>query len=127
MEAQLDAGGLVSSSATGLPFGGGSDGTLARSKGADRGAHDLYGVWEKHVQPAATMLEAAGRKVALLEAGRVVSGVTGYTTAKVTSLHTLIYDELTRTRGRDANRRPACLRTRGRAPVVARGRATRDG
>ncbi len=52
----------------------------------------------------ATLLEAAGRKVALLEAGRVVSGVTGHTTAKVTSLHTLIYDELTRTRGRDAAR-----------------------
>ena len=31
-------------------------------------------------------------------------GVTGHTTAKVTSLHTLIYHELTRTRGRDAAR-----------------------
>jgi glycine/D-amino acid oxidase-like deaminating enzyme/nitrite reductase/ring-hydroxylating ferredoxin subunit len=50
----------------------------------------------------AALLRAAGREVALIEAGRVAAGVTGHTTAKVTSLHTLIYDELARTIGRDA-------------------------
>ncbi len=38
---------------------------------------------------AATLLKAAGATVAVLEAGRVCSGVTAYTTAKVTSLHGL--------------------------------------
>ena len=50
----------------------------------------------------AALLRAAGREVALIEARRVAAGVTGHTTAKVTSLHTLIYDELTRTFGEDA-------------------------
>ena len=36
----------------------------------------------------AALLQAAGREVALIEAGRVAAGVTGHTTAKVTSLHT---------------------------------------
>ncbi|PSQ49310.1 (2Fe-2S)-binding protein [Halobacteriales archaeon SW_7_65_23] len=36
----------------------------------------------------------AGRTVAVVEADRIVSGVTGHTTAKLTSLHGLIYDEL---------------------------------
>ncbi|MFG2194113.1 FAD-dependent oxidoreductase [Streptomyces sp. NPDC048639] len=36
-------------------------------------------------------LQRAGLTVALLEADRICSGVTGYTTAKLTSLHTLIY------------------------------------
>ena len=52
----------------------------------------------------AALLRAAGREVALIEAGRVAAGVTGHTTAKVTSLHTLIYDELTRMFGEDAAR-----------------------
>ena len=43
---------------------------------------------------AATFLKEAGRSVAVLEARRVAAGVTGHTTAKVTSLHTLVYDEL---------------------------------
>ena len=43
---------------------------------------------------AATFLEQAGKTVCVLEAGRVLEGVTGHTTAKVTSLHTLVYDEL---------------------------------
>ena len=49
----------------------------------------------------AALLRDTGREVALIEAGRVAAGVTGHTTAKVTSLHTLIYDELTRTFGED--------------------------
>lgn len=43
---------------------------------------------------AAAKLEAAGREVALLERDRVLDGVTGHTTAKVTALHGLIYDYL---------------------------------
>ena len=43
---------------------------------------------------AALFLEKAGKTVAVLEARRVLEGVTGHTTAKVTSLHTLVYAEL---------------------------------
>ncbi|MDW4907258.1 FAD-dependent oxidoreductase [Streptomyces sp. ADMS] len=44
-------------------------------------------------------LARQGREVAVLEAGRVAAGVTGHTTAKLTALHTLVYDHLRRTRG----------------------------
>jgi glycine/D-amino acid oxidase-like deaminating enzyme/nitrite reductase/ring-hydroxylating ferredoxin subunit len=43
---------------------------------------------------AATLLKEAGKSVAVLEAGRIVTGVTGNTTAKLTALHGLIYDYL---------------------------------
>ncbi|MFF7788293.1 FAD-dependent oxidoreductase [Streptomyces sp. NPDC007991] len=49
-------------------------------------------------------LTRAGRGVAVLEAGRVAAGVTGHTTAKVTALHTLVYDKLRRTRGPEGAR-----------------------
>jgi len=42
----------------------------------------------------AALLKRTGARVALIEAGRVASGVTGYTTAKVTSLHGLVYRAL---------------------------------
>ncbi len=42
----------------------------------------------------ARMLVSAGASVAVVDAGPVCAGVTGYTTAKVTSLHTLKYDTL---------------------------------
>src|SRR5215210_4197032 len=45
-----------------------------------------------------------GRTVALLEAGRIVQGVTGHTTAKLSSLHTLAYSRITRERGPNAAR-----------------------
>ena len=43
---------------------------------------------------AATLLKEAGKTVAVIEAASIVQGVTGHTTAKVTSLHTLIYDHI---------------------------------
>ncbi|HEX2283614.1 MAG TPA: FAD-binding oxidoreductase, partial [Mycobacterium sp.] len=36
----------------------------------------------------------AGRSVAIVEADRIVAGTTGYTTAKVTAQHTMIYAHL---------------------------------
>jgi glycine/D-amino acid oxidase-like deaminating enzyme/nitrite reductase/ring-hydroxylating ferredoxin subunit len=52
----------------------------------------------------ATMLKRAGATVALIEAGRIAAGATGYTTAKVTSLHTLIYAELLQSHGAERAR-----------------------
>ncbi|MFF3754652.1 FAD-dependent oxidoreductase [Streptomyces sp. NPDC002018] len=49
-------------------------------------------------------LARTGRRVAVLEADRIATGVSGYTTAKVSALHTLVYDRLRRTRGREAAR-----------------------
>jgi len=46
----------------------------------------------------------AGREVALVESDRVVEGVTGKTTAKVTAQHGLVYDSLVDRRGRDVAR-----------------------
>lgn len=45
----------------------------------------------------ALRLKEEGKRVGVIEAGRIVEGVTGFTTAKVTSLHGLIYDHLERT------------------------------
>ncbi|HJW27268.1 MAG TPA: FAD-dependent oxidoreductase [Rhodocyclaceae bacterium] len=53
---------------------------------------------------AATLLKAAGKTVAVVEAGRIAAGVTGHTTAKITALHTLIYDHLVRHFGEDKAR-----------------------
>jgi glycine/D-amino acid oxidase-like deaminating enzyme/nitrite reductase/ring-hydroxylating ferredoxin subunit len=49
-------------------------------------------------------LTRAGLRVAVLEAGRAAAGVTGYTTAKLTAQHTLVYDRLRRTRGPEGAR-----------------------
>jgi glycine/D-amino acid oxidase-like deaminating enzyme/nitrite reductase/ring-hydroxylating ferredoxin subunit len=43
---------------------------------------------------AAYLLSKEGLKVAVLEAGGVLNGTTGHTTAKVTAQHGLLYDEL---------------------------------
>lgn len=48
-----------------------------------------------------------GRRVAVLEAGRIAAGTTGHTTAKVTALHGLVYDRLRRTRDAEAARQYA--------------------
>ena len=42
----------------------------------------------------AYLLKQRGKRVALIEAGRIVHGTTAYTTAKLTSQHDLIYDHL---------------------------------
>ena len=42
----------------------------------------------------ALLLAEAGREVTLIEMDRVGAGATGYTTAKVTALHGLIYSDL---------------------------------
>ncbi|MCS0602185.1 FAD-dependent oxidoreductase [Streptomyces sp. LP11] len=49
-------------------------------------------------------LARTGLRVVVLEAGRVAAGVTGYTTAKLTAQHTLVYDRLRRTRGPEGAR-----------------------
>ena len=51
---------------------------------------------------AALLAKQDGRRVAVVEAGRVASGVTGYTTAKLTALHGLLYDDLARAYGDEA-------------------------
>ncbi|WP_086559172.1 FAD-dependent oxidoreductase [Streptomyces africanus] len=61
-------------------------------------------------------LTRAGRSVAVLEAGQVAAGVTGHTTAKVTALHTLVYDKLRRTRGPEGAR----LYARSQAEAIER-------
>jgi len=43
---------------------------------------------------AATRLKRAGKTVAVVEADKIVTGVSGHTTAKLTSLHQLIYANL---------------------------------
>lgn len=49
-------------------------------------------------------LTRAGRSVVLLDADEVAGGVTGYTTAKLSSLHTLIYADLQSRHGGDVAR-----------------------
>jgi glycine/D-amino acid oxidase-like deaminating enzyme/nitrite reductase/ring-hydroxylating ferredoxin subunit len=53
---------------------------------------------------AALALKRAGHTVAVIEAARVGTGVTGHTTGKVTSLHRLAYTDLVRRHGTDTAR-----------------------
>ncbi|MEV6804240.1 FAD-dependent oxidoreductase [Streptomyces sp. NPDC051132] len=64
-------------------------------------------------------LARAGRRVAVLEAGRAVAGVTGHTTAKLTAQHTLVYDRLRRTRGPEGAR----LYARSQSEAIAHAAA----
>lgn len=62
---------------------------------------------------AAIELASAGRQVAVVEALRIGRQVTGRSTAKITTQHSLIYDHLTETRGRDAAKLYADANARG--------------
>jgi glycine/D-amino acid oxidase-like deaminating enzyme len=53
---------------------------------------------------AATLVKRAGKTVALLDSKRIVRGATGYTTAKVTSGHGVVYGQLTDRFGEDGAR-----------------------
>lgn len=52
----------------------------------------------------AYLMKRAGLSVAVLESRQILSGVTGHTTAKVTSLHGLIYDHLLKAFGQEQAR-----------------------
>ncbi|MDP9068973.1 MAG: FAD-dependent oxidoreductase [Actinomycetota bacterium] len=53
---------------------------------------------------AAYLLKQEGRSVAVIEGDRIVRGVTGYTTAKITSSQSLIYSQLVKKVGEDGAR-----------------------
>jgi glycine/D-amino acid oxidase-like deaminating enzyme len=53
---------------------------------------------------AATLLKRAGKTVAVIESREIVTGVTGHTTAKITSLHQLIYADLIKQIGEEKTR-----------------------
>lgn len=53
---------------------------------------------------AATLLKQAGKKVAVVDAKQIGMGVSGHTTAKVTSLHQLIYADLIKEVGEEKAR-----------------------
>lgn len=53
---------------------------------------------------AATLLKRAGKTVAVIESRQIVTGVSGYTTAKITSLHQLIYADLIKEIGEEKAR-----------------------
>ena len=51
---------------------------------------------------AATLLKQAGKTVAVIESGRIARGVSGYTTAKLSAGHGLIYSQITNQMGEEA-------------------------
>ena len=73
----------------------------------------------------AALLKRAGQTVAVLEADRVAAGVTGYTTAKVTVLHGLIYDHVRSSFGADGARHYAEANRAG-LDLIARWAADHD-
>ena len=66
----------------------------------------------------AALLKADGARVVVIEAGRVAAGVTGYTTAKLTVLHGLIFDDLAQAFGDEAARKYADANLAGMATVA---------
>jgi glycine/D-amino acid oxidase-like deaminating enzyme/nitrite reductase/ring-hydroxylating ferredoxin subunit len=66
----------------------------------------------------AALLMAQGRRVVVVEAGRVAAGVTGYTTAKLTVLHGLIFDDLVQAFGEEGARAYADANLAGMATVA---------
>ncbi|MDQ4145262.1 MAG: FAD-dependent oxidoreductase [Actinomycetota bacterium] len=53
---------------------------------------------------AALLLKRAGKSVAVIEANRIAHGVSGYTTAKISAGHGLIYSQITKEMGAEAAR-----------------------
>jgi glycine/D-amino acid oxidase-like deaminating enzyme/nitrite reductase/ring-hydroxylating ferredoxin subunit len=73
----------------------------------------------------ALLLAEAGASVVLLEAGRLAGGTSGYTTAKVSSQHGLIYDTLRAEHGVETARRYGAANEAALAWIAAR--VARDG
>jgi glycine/D-amino acid oxidase-like deaminating enzyme/nitrite reductase/ring-hydroxylating ferredoxin subunit len=73
----------------------------------------------------ALLLAEAGASVVLLEAGRLAGGTSGYTTAKVSSQHGLIYDALRSKHGAETARRYGEANEAALAWIAAR--VARDG
>jgi len=67
---------------------------------------------------AAALLKADGRRVVVVEAGRVCSGVTAYTTAKLTVLHGLVFDDLVSAFGEEGANKYANANLAGMATVA---------
>jgi glycine/D-amino acid oxidase-like deaminating enzyme/nitrite reductase/ring-hydroxylating ferredoxin subunit len=66
----------------------------------------------------AALLKEQGRRVVVVEAGRVAAGVTGYTTAKLTVLHGLVFADLTDAFGAEGARAYADANLAGMATVA---------
>jgi glycine/D-amino acid oxidase-like deaminating enzyme/nitrite reductase/ring-hydroxylating ferredoxin subunit len=67
---------------------------------------------------AATLLKRAGRTVALVESKQVLHGATGYTTAKLTAGHNVIYSHLERRFGAEGARLYAAANQAGVETVI---------
>jgi len=67
---------------------------------------------------AAALLKGDSRRVVVVEAGRVCSGVTAYTTAKLTVLHGLVFDDLVDAFGDEGARQYADANLAGMATVA---------
>ena len=94
--------------------------SAAAVAGGPSGSYDVVvvGAGIAGLSTALTLAES-GARVAVLEAGQVCSGVTAYTTAKVTSLHGLTYDGLTRHRGKETAAAYADANQAGLAQVAS--------
>ncbi len=94
---------------------------------AGPGFHELHGDVDADVVvvgagiaglTAAALLKRDGRRVVVVEAGRVAAGVTGYTTAKLTVLHGLIFDDLVEAFGEEGAGKYANANLAGMATVA---------
>ena len=68
---------------------------------------------------AAVLLKEQGRRVVVIDSGGVAAGATGFTTAKVTALHGLVYDGLRQSYGDEGARHYAAANLTGMATVLA--------
>lgn len=90
--------------------------------------HELHGDMEADVAvvgagiaglTAAALLKRDGRRVVVIEAGPVAAGVSAYTTAKLTVLHGLVYDQLSQAFGPQGAKHYAEANLVGMATVAA--------